>query len=123
MDKDANVKIVTHKDLKVWQKSMDLVVTIYQVSSNFPSGEKYGLTSQMRRSAVSIPSNISEGAARNSTKEYIRFLYIALGSLSELETQLMIANRLEQLNNRLDEEITELRKMLIALIKKLEQKI
>lgn len=123
MDKDANVKIVTHKDLKVWQKSMDLVVTIYQVSSNFPSEEKYGLTSQMRRSAVSIPSNISEGAARNSTKEYIRFLYIALGSLSELETQLMIANRLEQLNNRLDEEITELRKMLIALIKKLEQKI
>lgn len=71
MDKDANVKIVTHKDLKVWQKSMDLVVTIYQVSSNFPSEEKYGLTSQMRRSAVSIPSNISEGAARNSTKEYI----------------------------------------------------
>ncbi len=123
MDKDVNLKIVTHKDLKVWQKSMDLVVTIYQVSSNFPSEEKYGLISQMRRSAVSIPSNISEGAARNSTKEYIRFLYIALGSLSELETQLMIANRLKQLNNILEEEVTELRKMLIALIKKLEQKI
>lgn len=123
MERTENIKIITHKDLQVWQKSMDLVVTIYQLSAQFPSEEKYGLISQMRRSAVSIPSNISEGAARNSTKEYIRFLYISLGSLSELETQLMIANRLNQLNNMLEEEVTEIRKMLISLIKKLEQKI
>jgi len=67
----------THKDLKVWEKSMDLVVSTYKLSSHFPSEEKFGLTSQMRRAAVSVPSNIAEGAARNSTKDYIQFLYIA----------------------------------------------
>ena len=80
-----------HKKLDVWKYSMDLVVHVYKITSNFPKSEVYGLTSQMRRCAVSVPSNIAEGAARNSNKEYNRFLAIALGSLSELETQLLIA--------------------------------
>ena len=84
-----------HKDLEVWKKSMDLVESIYTLTQRFPEAEKFGLTSQMRRSAVSIPSNIAEGAARKGDKEFLHFLYIALGSLSELETQYLIATRLE----------------------------
>ena len=113
----------THKDLVVWNKSMELVIATYKLSSKFPEEEKFGLSSQMRRAAVSIPSNIAEGAARNSTKEYIRFLYIALGSLSELETQFLISNRLEYLNDLLEDAITEIRKMLLSLIKSLKKKI
>jgi four helix bundle protein len=88
-----------HQELRVWQQAMDLVEQIYQISAAFPDGEKYGLTSQIRRSAVSVPSNIAEGAARGSSKEYIRFLYIARGSLSELETQLLIGQRLSYVND------------------------
>jgi len=113
----------THKDLKVWEKSMDLVVSTYKLSSHFPAAEKFGLTSQMRRAAVSVPSNIAEGAARNSTKEYIRFLYISLGSLSELETQFLISKRLEYINDILEESIIEIRKMLLGLIKNLKSKL
>ena len=83
-----------HKDLDVWKKSMDLVVLIYDLTSKFPSDERFGLTSQMRRAAVSIPSNIAEGAARKSNKEFLQFLSIALGSLSELETQYILSKRL-----------------------------
>jgi len=86
--------IKTHKDLDVWKLSIQLVKDIYQLSSKFPSDEKFGLVAQIRRAVVSIPSNISEGAARNSDKDYIRFLYISLGSLSEIETQLIIAEEL-----------------------------
>ena len=92
-------EIKNHKDLEVWKKSMDLVSNIYKITESFPNKELYGLTNQIRRAAVSIPSNIAEGAARNSKKEFIQFLYIALGSLSELETQIIIANRLEYLKN------------------------
>ncbi len=92
-------EIRNHKDLEVWKKSMDLVSNIYKITESFPNKELYGLTNQIRRAAVSIPSNIAEGAARNSKKEFIQFLYIALGSLSELETQIIIANRLKYLNN------------------------
>ena len=88
----GNVK--SHKDLKVWQESMDLVIQIYKLVENFPKHEIYGLSSQIRRAAVSIPSNIAEGAGRSGEKEFIRFLYIALGSLSEVETQLEISQRL-----------------------------
>ncbi len=113
----------THKDLIVWNKSMDLVIKTYEKSGRFPSEEKFGLTSQMRRAAVSIPSNIAEGAARNSTKEYIRFLYISLGSLSELETQFLISNRLGYLNEFFEGTIIEIRKMLLSLIKSLKQNL
>ena len=87
-------KVKSHKDLKVWQESMDLVVLIYDLTEQFPSKEAFGLTSQLRRAAVSIPSNIAEGAGRKGNKEFIRFFYIAMGSLSEVETQLEIAFRL-----------------------------
>jgi four helix bundle protein len=83
-----------HKDLDVWKHSVDLVIDVYRISKEFPKEEIYGLTNQIRRSAVSIPSNISEGAARNTEKEFVQFLYIALGSSSELETQLIIAQKL-----------------------------
>ena len=86
-----NNTIRTHKDLDVWKESILLVKDIYEISSNFPKEEIYGLTLQIRRNATSIPSNIAEGAARNTKKEFLKFLYIALGSLSELETQLIIA--------------------------------
>ena len=84
----------THKDLEIWQKSIDLIKDMYDMTANFPNEEMFGLTSQIRRAAISIPSNIAEGAARQSRKENIRFLYVALGSLSELETQLIIADKL-----------------------------
>ncbi|MCT3945409.1 four helix bundle protein [Elizabethkingia anophelis] len=87
--------IKSHKDLKVWQESMDLVTDIYELVQNFPAEEKYNLTSQIKRSSVSIPSNIAEGAGRKSNLEFIQFLNIASGSLSELETQLEIAIRLK----------------------------
>jgi four helix bundle protein len=86
--------IQSHKDLIVWQKSMDLVEIIYVCTKDFPRDEIYGLTSQMRRSAISIPSNIAEGRRRTSKKDYNNFLAIALGSATELETQLEIAKRL-----------------------------
>ena len=84
------MRLKTHKDLDVYQNSMELVTDIYHMTKFFPREEQYGLTSQIRRSAVSVPSNIAEGAARKSKPEFIQFLYIALGSLSELETQLII---------------------------------
>ncbi len=87
--------MATHEDLDVWRLSMDLVEGIYKLTFDFPSEEKFGLISQLRRAAVSAPSNIAEGAARKSDKEYIQFLYISLGSIAEIETQLIIAKRLE----------------------------
>ena len=87
-----------HKDLIIWQKSMGLVEDIYKLTSFFPKEEVYGLTSQIKRAVISIPSNIAEGAARNSKKEFKQFLYIALGSLSEVETQILIAERLNYIN-------------------------
>ncbi|WP_341850012.1 four helix bundle protein [Kaistella rhinocerotis] len=78
----------THKDLDVWKSSVELVTTVYLVTSEFPKEEIFGLTNQIRRASVSIPSNIAEGAARNSDREFIRFLYISLGSNQELDTQI-----------------------------------
>jgi four helix bundle protein len=80
----------THKDLDAWKNSIDLVTDIYKTTKDFPKDEQFGITSQIRRSAISIPSNIAEGAGRKHNKEFIQFLYIAIGSLSELETQLII---------------------------------
>ena len=84
----------THKDLEIWQKGIELVEKIYKLTSSFPKEEIYGIISQMRRAAISYPSNIAEGAARFSRKEFIQFMYIALGTLSELETQVIISLRL-----------------------------
>jgi four helix bundle protein len=117
---DGNIK--THKDLDVWNKAMELVEKIYHITSEFPKEEQFGLTSQIRRSAISIPSNIAEGAARNSNKEFIQFLYVAIGSLSEVETQLLLAKRLTFINeNKLLNEIESIRRMLLGLIKFLKR--
>jgi four helix bundle protein len=94
-----------HYKLEAWKNAMDLVDDIYSVSKNFPSEEKFGLTSQMRRAAVSVPSNLAEGAARKSKKEFANFVNIAKGSLSELETQLLISKRqnyVDDISNLLD---------------------
>ncbi|GAH43707.1 unnamed protein product [marine sediment metagenome] len=111
-------EIKNHKDLEVWKKSMDLVSNIYKITESFPNKELYSLTNQIRKAAVSVPSNIAEGAARNSKKEFIQFLYIALGSLSELETQVIIASRLEYLNNldTLLEDLKFVQKLINGLI-------
>ena len=115
-----------HKQLDVWKLSMDLVNIIYKATSLFPSSELYGLTSQMRRAAVSVPSNIAEGAARGSTKEFIHFLNIANGSLSELDTQVELSFRLKLISNaqltELNSNINTLTLKLLNLIKSLKLK-
>ena len=115
-------KIKSHKDLKVWQESMNLVTKIYKVSEVFPRPEIYGLSSQIRRAAVSIPSNIAEGAGRKGENEFVRFLYIALGSLSEVETQLEISLRLNYIKDieEINKNIYFIRNMLVNLIKSLK---
>lgn len=118
--------IKSHKDLTVWQKSIDLAVNVYSVTKAFPSEERFGLISQSRRAAVSIPSNIAEGRQRGGTKEYIRFLRIALGSVAELETQLFIAQRLDFASKEALEKLSdvslEITKMLKVMINKLEKR-
>ncbi|MFH1867547.1 MAG: four helix bundle protein [Candidatus Omnitrophota bacterium] len=117
-------KIRSFKDLKIWQKGIEIVKDIYKITKDFPKDELYGLTSQMRRCAVSVPSNIAEGFKRYHDKEYRQFLYIALGSSAELETQLIISNELKYINNKESEEIYEkvdhLSRMIMALIQKLK---
>ncbi len=115
--------ITTYKDLIVWQKSLDLVSEVYKVTGYFPKEEIYGLTSQMRRSAVSIPSNIAEGRRRGTRKDFKNFLQIAFGSGAELETQIEIAKRLaldkninyDSLEVLLDEVMRMLNKMISTL--------
>lgn len=118
-------KIQTYRDLTVWKRAMDLVTVIYADTQSFPETEKYGLTSQIRRSAVSIPSNIAEGYGRNSTNDYIRFLQIGLSSLYELRTQLEISVNLKYLSKKsfeiLNAKCLIIEKMLNSLIKKLRQ--
>src|SRR5690606_28578081 len=115
-------KMKSHKDLTVYKSSIDLVVSVYNLTKNFPIEEKFGLTSQLRRASVSIPSNIAEGAARSSKKEFIKYLYISLGSLAEVETQLEIAGRLKFiLENELEEQSIYIRRMLLKLIQSLKE--
>lgn len=118
--------IKMHKDLNVWQESIDAVLAIYDITEQFPDYEKFDLSSQMQRCTVSIPSNIVEGAARNSNKEFIQFLYISLGSLSELETQLIISYKLNYISEEIFNELTNkaeiLRKQLLSLIKYQKEK-
>ncbi len=112
-----------HRDLDVWKKSMDLATKIYKITGNFPREESYGLTSQIRKSAVSISANIAKGTARNSKKEFMQFLYISLGSLSELETELLIAKNIGYLSdNEIFEEIKTVRKLLSGLINSVRRK-
>ena len=112
----------THKELDVWKLAIDFVVDIYQITKKFPKDERYGLISQMRRSAVSIPSNIAEGAARRTDKENIQFLHISLGSISELETQLIIADRLEYGTYQIEiEKLLSIKSKLINYIKYLKK--
>ena len=110
----------THRDLIVYQKSILFVSEIYLLTSGYPKSEQFGIVSQMRRSAVSIPSNIAEGSARNHIKELIQFLYISLGSAAELETQIIISKNLnfikETDSNSLLEKLNEISKMLNGLI-------
>lgn len=117
-------KINSHKDLKVWQESMDFVVEIYKLLEQFPDEEKFILTNQIKRAAISIPSNIAEGAGRESNQEFFTFLSISQGSLSELETQLEIAEKLKYitLNDEIKKQIIFIRIMLTNLKKSLINK-
>jgi len=113
----------SYRDLIVWQKAMELVKRIYRLAGGFPAHERYGLADQMRRSAVSIPSNIAEGQARQHTAEFRQFLYVALGSLAELETQSLIAHDVGYLSavelSDVEVFLSEIRRMLHGLIKQL----
>lgn len=113
-----------HKKLDVWKKSMDLVTVVYQITNSFPKEEKFGLTSQIRRASVSIPTNIAEGCGRNSDAQLINFLNISRGSASELETLFLISNRLNFLSNEnldhLVKQIKTIEKQLFSLMRKLK---
>jgi four helix bundle protein len=113
-----------HRKLDVWNKGINFVVNIYEVTQKFPRSEEYALSQQIRKAAISLPSNIAEGAARQTKKEFIQFLHIAQGSASEIDTQLEIALRLNYLTvdekNKLDSELESIGKMLTGLIKSLK---
>ncbi|HEY3415393.1 MAG TPA: four helix bundle protein [Armatimonadota bacterium] len=118
--------VKSYRDLEVWQKSMDLTVDCYRITGQFPKSETYGLASQLQRAAVSIPSNIAEGATRQHTTEFIQFLSVASASLAELETQIEIASRLEYVDSKkaqaIFERTKELGRMLSGLIRVLREK-
>jgi four helix bundle protein len=115
-----------HEQLDVWNKAVDLVVSVYKTTDPFPKEEKFGLTSQIRRAAVSVPANIAEGAARQSSKEFAHFLSNAQGSASELETELLIALRLGFLSEKsyreLRASLDSIGRMIVGLTKHLKQK-
>ena len=110
---------MSHKKLEVWKTSMQLTVEIYNLTRKFPKDEIYGLIGQIRRSAISIPSNIAEGCARQTTKETSQFLYISLGSIAELETQLLIAKELNYVENtdEIIDKLSLIRGLVSGLIK------
>ena len=118
-------KVKTYRDLLVWQKAMQLVTQIYKITKSIPKNEIYGLISQIRRSSVSIPSNIAEGYGRKSTNDYVRYLQISSGSLYELQTQLEICLNLEYLPQKIFDKIyeqsREVERMLSSLIRKLSE--
>lgn len=120
------MKTSDYKDLNIWKKSMDVVTEIYRITKCFPADERYALSDQMRRSAISVPSNIAEGQSRNSAKDFIRFLYISRGSSAELRTQLEISKRLGYYDSNfvddLIEELSQIDIMTVSLIKHLDSK-
>ena len=113
-----------HKDLDVWDKAMDLVEDIYTLTKQFPKEEVYGLTSQIKRAVISIPSNIAEGAGRKGSKEFVQYLYISMGSLAEVETQILLAQRLKFVTEveQILEKIVNIRQMIHGLIRYLCEK-
>ncbi len=115
-----------YHNLQIWQNSMDVVQDFYEMVAMFPATEKYGLSSQITRAAVSIPSNIAEGAGRNSTKEFSHFIGIAIGSMFELETQVLIAERIGYIGNeqskRFQTSIHNLQRMTTGFLKNIENK-
>lgn len=117
----------SYKDLKVWQKSIELVVKVYKLTENFPQSEIYGLVNQMRRAAVAMPSNIAEGQRRGHQKEFLRFLLISYSSGAELETQIEICKNIEKLNvldySEVDLVLEEAMKMLNVLISMVKKNI
>lgn len=113
----------THRDLDVWKDGIDLATSVYKLTAKFPKEERFGLSDQLKRSAVSIPSNISEGAARNSSKEFMQFLYIALGSAAELETQLIISKDVGFLvETDILDKLEGIKSKLLGLIRYLKEK-
>ena len=118
------VKISSHKDLEVWKKGVDFAQKIYEITRDFPKDEIYGLSSQMRRSSVSISSNIAEGKNRGSVGDYVRFLYISIGSCAELETQIEICKRLGYIDDKIENDLAEMAdhisRMLTRLIQSLQ---
>ena len=117
-------KITNFKDLRIWQEAVLFVEQIYKITKEFPKDELYGIVSQMRRSAVSIPSNIAEGFMRYHNKEFKQFLFIALGSSAEIETQLVISHKLSYITDQtldtLSERIDKINRMVMALVKKIQ---
>jgi four helix bundle protein len=121
------VVVRSYRDLQVWQRGIDTVVDVYRATNAFPKHELYGLTSQVQRAAVSIPANIAEGHERDSTREFLRFVSIAQGSRAELETHLIVAQRLgyltPEVTTRMLQDLDETGKMLRALQKSLHRKL
>jgi four helix bundle protein len=113
----------SYRDLEVWKRSIDLVKDIYEATSHFPPAENFGQVQQIRRAAVSIPSNIAEGQFRNSTKEFKQFLSIALGSAAELETQLIIANKINYLPISGFNSLLDSLEIIMKMLKKLSMTI
>jgi four helix bundle protein len=117
----------SHKDLLLWRKSMDLAVAIHRVSRSLPRAEMFGLVAQLNRAAVSVPSNIAEGSARRTTKEFVAFLHVARGSLAEVETQLMLARRVGYLEAKMilesEELINEVGRLLNAVLAGLRRRL
>lgn len=118
--------IKSYRDLEVWKKSINLVKEIYKITSSFPKEEIYGLTAQLRRASISVPSNIAEGRSRESTKEYLRFIEISYSSIAELETQITIAYELNFINGKCLEKVlngtSEIGRMLNGLSRSLKKK-
>jgi four helix bundle protein len=116
-------RIDSHKDLIVWQKSVSLAISVYNATASFPNAERFGLSQQMRRAAISVASNIAEGSARHYRTEFVQFLYVARGSLAELETQTLIAIRLGLIINdtSIPAEAAETGRILTALIHSLSK--
>ena len=121
-----NTKLKSYKELKVWQKATQLAIDIYQITQKFPKSEVYGLTTQIRRSVIAIPSNIAEGACRGHLAEYIQFLRVSFASGAELETQLIIAKEVglleEKVFDQINSQLSEVMRMLNSLISKLKEK-